>query len=96
MRRHDLHVVLVEDVLDVPVQLVKDFRADHRTLRRAIGDQAVLDVVIVQRGLANHRPGFPRYVLGAPRLVLIWERSDEYLGHVRDYFQQIGFEGVSP
>lgn len=27
---------------------------------------------------------------------VIWERSDEYLAHTRDYFQQIGFAGVVP
>jgi proline iminopeptidase len=27
---------------------------------------------------------------------VIWERPDEYLAHTRDYFQQIGFMGVSP
>jgi proline iminopeptidase len=27
---------------------------------------------------------------------MVWERPDEYLAHIRDYLQQIGFAGVAP
>ena len=46
VRRHDLHAVLVEDILDVTVQAAQHLGARRRLLERCVGNKAVLDVVV--------------------------------------------------
>jgi hypothetical protein len=55
VRRHDLHAVLVEDVLHVAVEDRQHFGARQRPARDRLADEPVLDVEILERGLEHAR-----------------------------------------
>src|SRR5512134_2467674 len=55
MRRHDLHAVLVEHVLDVAVQIREHLCPRPRLAGSPLADDAVLDKEIGQRGLEHVR-----------------------------------------
>ena len=62
VRRHDLHAILVERVLDVCMQCGKGFYP--QLLVYQVNDQRVLDIEIRERALHNIGLGRLAYVLG--------------------------------
>jgi proline iminopeptidase len=49
-----------------------------------------------QQELASSYPDAEILTMTGVGHEMLWERPGEYLGHVRDYFRQIGFLGVTP
>lgn len=60
------------------------------------GDLNSVATLSQQQALANCYPDATVLTMANVGHEVIWERSAEYLAHTRDYFQQIGFAGVSP
>ena len=55
VRRHDLHTVFVEYILDVGVQQREDFGARTRLFGNGLRHKAVFGVVVGQGGLEDNR-----------------------------------------
>ena len=62
-------------------------------LRGSLNDAATLEQ---QQELARSYPDADVLTMANAGHEMVWEHPEEYLGHTRDYFQQIGFTAVTP
>src|SRR5207245_1022472 len=67
MRRHDLHAVLVEDILHVRMERGQNHRARARLARRRLADKTVFDVEIGECRLEHLRLRIREHAVGSLR-----------------------------